>query len=132
MPGDVRTAGDGSSVEFSHVRDGRPVHVVPQATLWKQAAAVVMFIMGGFGTLMLWGIDARTDQRIAIHAADPQAHVNLVRVVDSQIASDKAKDTEIRRLAAQIDALQRDVRDLREAIVELKTVLNRSRSGSRG
>jgi len=78
--------------------------------------------------LFLWALDSRIDQRVSVHAQDPQAHISLVRVLDAQLANDKSKDAEIDRLTAQIDALQRDVRDLRETIVELKTVLRGERN----
>ena len=127
MPGDRVTSEDGQQVEFSNSRRDVVPKVVTIRDMWKTVATVVGVLGISVAGLFLWALDSRIDQRVSIHALDPQAHIALVRILDSQLASDKSKDAEIQRLTTQIDALQRDVRDLRETIVELKTVLRAER-----
>lgn len=123
MPGDRVTSEDGREVEFRDTRREVAPRVVTVRDMWKTVATVIGVLGISLGGLFLWAFDSRIDQRVNMHAQDPQAHVALVRILDSQLANDKSKDAEIQRLTNQIDALQRDVRDLRETIVELKTVL---------
>lgn len=130
MPGDRVTSEDGRQVEFPNSRRDVVPKVVTIRDMWRTVATVVGILGLSVTGLFLWALDSRIDQRVSIHALDPQAHIALVRILDSQLASDKSKDAEIQRLTTQIDALQRDVRDLRETIVELKTVL-RSERGKR-
>ena len=123
MAGDHVTAEDGQQVEFDHERRDMTPRVVTIRDMWKTIATILAVLGISLAGIFLWAFDTRIDQRVALHAQDPNAHIALVRVLDSQLANDKSKDAEIQRLTAQIDALQRDVRDLRETIVELKTVL---------
>lgn len=125
--GDRVTSEDGREIEFPRERSSRAPRVVTLRDMWKTIAAITAATGISLGGLALWAIDSRIDQRIEVHAQDPQAHVAMVRVIDAQISADKSKDVEIQRLTSQIDALQRDVRDLRETIVELKTVLRSQR-----
>lgn len=130
MPGDRVTTEDGREVEFPNTRREVTPRVVTLRDMWRTVAIVIGVLGISVAGLFLWALDSRIDQRVSIHAQDPQAHVALVRILDSQLANDKSKDAEIQRLTSQIDALQRDVRDLRETIVELKVVLGRDK-GSR-
>lgn len=125
------TSSDGREVEFQDSRRDVAPRVVTMREMWKTVALVVGILGISVGGLFLWALDSRIDQRVTMHAQDPQAHISLVRILDSQLASDKSKDAEIQRLTNQIDALQRDVRDLRETIVELKTVIRGDRVGKR-
>lgn len=129
--GDRVTAEDGSDVEFTHSRDPRPPRVIPVRDLWKTVVAITAALGISLSGVSIWALDQRVVQLIRAHEQDPQAHMNLIRTVDAQVASDKAKDAEIRRLTIQIDGLQQDVRSLRETIVELKTVISRDHGGGR-
>jgi hypothetical protein len=128
MAGDRVTTEDGRQVEFRDSRRDVTPKVVTIRDMWRTVATVVGVLGLSMAGLFLWALDSRIDQRVSVHAQDPQAHISLVRVLDAQLANDKSKDAEIDRLTAQIDALQRDVRDLRETIVELKTVLRGERN----
>ena len=119
------TASDGKEYEFSHSRDPRPPQVVPMRDLWKTVVAITAALGISLAGVGIWALDQRVNQLIQLHEINPRAHMELVRTVDAQNASDKAKDAEIRRLTIQIDGLQQDVRNLRETIVELKTLIGR-------
>lgn len=125
------TAEDGREVEYQHARaqDPPPPRVVPVKDLWKTVVAITAALGISLSGISVWALDQRVVQLIQVHETNPRAHLELIRVVDAQIASDKAKDAEIRRLTVQIDALQQDVRLLRETIVELKTVISRGSNG---
>lgn len=123
MPGDRVTTEEGREVEFRHERQEMAPRVVTLGSMWKTFLAVLGFLV----VFAVWAGDARIDQRIALHTQDAEAHFSMVRILDSSIANDKAKDVEIQRLTTQIDALQRDVRDLRDTIAELKALMREPR-----
>ena len=123
MPGDRVTTEDGRDVEFPRVRSGRPPQVVTVKHLVAVAslfAAVTGVSVGGAARYVL---DARVEQLITAHGKDPDAHTFLVRQLDAQIQAAANKDQEIGRLTAQLANLQQELRQTREAVIELQTLL---------
>lgn len=123
MGGDRVASDDGREVEFRHARQGMAPRVVPQRTAMIAMLVGAMTGAGGSAGAAHFVFKAAVQQEIALHNQSADAHIGLIRTLDAAKASDAENAQTISRLTVQIDGLQRDVRDLRETIVELKTVL---------
>lgn len=125
MPGDRTTSEAGRSVEFRHTREGRAVRVVPQKT--AILALVGGLVTGGGGTAATanFMLRAAIQQEIQQHDHDPEAHAPLVRAAERWSESQDVDSVEKARLQAQLDAMQRDVREVREAVIRLEAQLRR-------
>lgn len=123
MPGDRVTTEDGQDVEFRHQRTGRAPQVVTLKNLVLVAGLFATATGVSVGGAARYVLDARVEQLIATHAKDPDAHTFLVRQLDAQIAEATNKDREIGRLSNQLVALQLELKQTREAMIELKAML---------
>ncbi len=125
MPGDRVTAEGGGDVESTRTRAGR----APQVMTLKQVA----FIAGLFssvtgvsvGAAAFQVIDTRVERMVRAHDKDPEAHALLVRAMERVQQASSVDDAEKARLQAQLDALSRDVRETREAVIRLEAQLRR-------
>ena len=128
MAGDRTTSEDGRQVEFRHTREPRPVRVVPQKT--AILALIGGLVTGGGGTAATanFMLRAAIQQEIRSHDHDPEAHAPLVRAAERWRESQEFDSAEKQRLQAQLDALQKDVRETRDLVIDLRAQV---RKGSR-
>lgn len=126
MPGDRVPSEDGRQVEFPHSREGRAVRVVPQKT--AILALVGGLVTGGGGTSAAahFMLKAFIQQEISAHDKDREAHAPLRFTLDRYDQGRLVDDAEKARLQTQLDALSRDVRETREAVIRLEAQLRRS------
>ena len=126
MPGDRVPSEDGRQVEFRHTREGRAVRVVPQKT--AMLALVGGLVTGGGGATATahWMLKAFVHEEIATHDKDREAHAPLRFTLDRYDQGRLVDDAEKARLQTQLDALSRDVRETREAVIRLEAQLRRS------
>lgn len=126
MPGDRVTAEGGGDVEFAHTREGRAVRVVPQKT--AIIALIGGLVTGGGGTSAAahFMLKAFIQQEISAHDRDREAHAPLRFTLDRYDQGRLVDDAEKARLQTQLDALSRDVRETREAVIRLEAQLRRS------
>ena len=126
MPGDRVTAEGGGDVEFAHTREGRTVRVVPQKT--AILALIGGLVTGGGGTSAAahFMLKAFVQQEISAHDKDSTAHAPLRFTLDRYDQGRIVDDAEKARLQAQLDALSRDVRETREAVIRLEAQLRRA------
>ena len=126
MPGDRVSSEDGRQVEFRNTREGRAVRVVPQ----KVAALALVggLVTGGGGSFAAanWMLKAFIREEIATHDKDREAHAPLRFTLDRYDQGRLVDDAEKARLQTQLDALSRDVRETREAVIRLEAQLRRS------
>lgn len=117
------TSEEGVDVEFRHSRASRPVKVVPTKT--AILALVGGLAAGGFsvGGVTLWAAKAFVTEQIHIHDRDPEAHAAYVRATERLRQAGETSETDKARLQAQLDALSKDVRETREAIIRLEARL---------
>lgn len=125
MAGDRAVSEDGRSVEFRHTREGRAVRVVPQKT--AILALIGGLVTGGGGTAATanFMLRAAIQQEIKQHDRDPEAHAALVRAAERWRDAQAFDEEEKRRLQASLEALQRDVRETREAVIRLEAQVRR-------
>lgn len=114
------TSDDGMEVDFGRRREPRPVKVVPQKT--AILALVGGLVTGGGGTAATANfiLRAAMQQEIKQHDRDPEAHAPLVRAAERWRDSQASDDAEKQRLQVQLDAMQRDLRETREAVIRLE------------
>lgn len=126
MPGDRVPSEDGRQVEFPHSREGRTVRVVPQKT--AILALVGGLVTGGGGTSAAahFMLKAFVQQEISAHDRDREAHAPLRFTLDRYDQGRLVDDAEKARLQTQLDALSRDVRETREAVIRLEAQLRRA------
>ena len=127
MPGDRGTSENGQAVEFQHTREGRAVRVVPQRT--AMLALIGGLVTGGGGTAATANFMLRSaiQQEIKAHDRDPEAHAPLVRAAE-RWREDRALDAdEKHRLQTQLDAMAKDMREVRETVIRLETRMRTSR-----
>lgn len=117
------TSEEGIDVEFRHSRAQRPVKVVPTKT-------AILALVGGLaaggisvGGVTLWAAKAFIAEQIHIHDRDPEAHAAYVRATERLRQAGETSETDKARLQAQLDALSKDVRETREAIIRLEARL---------
>lgn len=125
MPGDRVTSEDGRQVEFPHTRKGGVVRVVQQRT--AVLALVGGLVTGGGGSFAAarFMLTAAIQQEIKQHDRDPEAHAPLVRAAERWRESQEFDSAEKQRLHTQLDALSKDVRETREAVIRLEAQLRR-------
>ena len=125
MGGDRATSHDGRQVEFSHTREGRTVRVVPMKTVVLGIVAALATGGVSVGGVTMWAARAFVAEQIHIHDRDPEAHAAYVRTAERLKQSSEVNDAEKARLQAQLDALSRDVRETREAVIRLEAQLRK-------
>lgn len=119
------TSDDGMEVSFGRRREPRPVKVVPQKT--AILALVGGLVTGGGGTAATanFMLRAAIQAEIRQHDRDPEAHAPLVRAAERWRESQDTDAGERQRLQAQLDTMQRDLRETREAVIRLEAQLRR-------
>lgn len=119
------TSDDGIPVDFGRRREPRPVRVVPQKT--AILALIGGLVTGGGGTAATanFMLRAAIQAEIRQHDRDPEAHAPLVRAAERWRDSQEMDASEKQRLQTQLDALSRDVRETREAVIRLEAQLKR-------
>ncbi|HRI09221.1 MAG TPA: hypothetical protein PKW35_15470 [Nannocystaceae bacterium] len=75
------------------------------------------------GGVSMWAAKAFINEQIHQHDRDPEAHAAYVRATERLRQASETSDTEKVRLQQQLDALSRDVRETREAIIRLESRL---------
>jgi hypothetical protein len=125
MPGDRVTSEDGREVEFPRTRSGRPPQVVTVKHLTAVAALFATVTGVSVGGAARFVLDARVETLIRQHDKDPDAHALFVRSMERIKQADDVDDAEKARLQNQLDALSRDVRETREAVIRLEAQLRR-------
>lgn len=126
MAGDRVTSEDGSEVEFPNTRAGRAPRVVPQRFAILGLVGGLVTGGGSTATVANFVFKAAVQQEIRAHDKDPEAHALLVRAMERVQQSANVDDAEKARLQAQLDAMTRDLRDVREAVIRLEAQLKRS------
>jgi hypothetical protein len=125
MPGDRTTSEDGRQVEFRHTREERAVRVVPTRTVILGMVAALAAGGVSVGGVTMWAAKAFIAEQIHIHDRDPEAHAAYVRTAERLKQDSEVNDAEKARLQAQLDALSRDVRETREAVIRLEAQLRK-------
>ena len=125
MPGDRAVSEDGREVEYPHTRQQRVVRIVPQKTV--ALALVGGMLTGGAstGAVANFVFKAAVQAEIKQHDRDPEAHAPLVRAAERWRESQEVDSGEKERLQRQLDALSRDVKDTREAVIRLEARLGK-------
>ncbi len=123
MPGDRVTSEDGREVEFSSRRTGRPPQVMTLKHVTAIAALFATVTGVSVGGAARYVLDARVEALIREHDRDPEAHARLVREAERYRQVAETDDAEKARLQTQLDALSRDVRETREAVIRLESRL---------
>ena len=119
------TSDDGTPVDFGRRREPRPDRVVPQKT--AILALIGGLVTGGGGTAATanFMLRAAIQGEIRQHDRDPEAHAPLVRAAERWRDEQEMDASEKQRLQTQLDALSRDVRETREAVIRLEAQLKR-------
>ena len=125
MPGDRVKTDDGLTAEFSGTRGTKTVKFVQQRT--AVLALVGGLVTGGGGSFAAarFMLTAAIQQEIKQHDRDPEAHAPLVRAAERWRESQEFDSAEKQRLQTQLDALSKDVRETREAVIRLEAQLKR-------
>lgn len=125
MPGDRVKTDDGLTAEFSGTRGTKTVKFVQQRTAILALVGGLVTGGGGSFTASRFMLTAFIREEIRQHDRDPEAHAAMTRAMERIQQASQSDDAEKARLQAQLDAMQRDVREVREAVIRLEAQLRR-------